>query len=68
MATRSALSFMQEMIRTRRKELAAGAPLKNDILSLMIQSTEEESRSSKAGMTDDELVRRAHLSLACSWT
>ncbi|KAI0323886.1 cytochrome P450 [Cubamyces sp. BRFM 1775] len=45
--------FMNEMIRSRREEFSAGAVPKNDILSLMIQSAENEGKYS---MTDSELV------------
>ena len=54
-ATQVTQDFMNDMIRTRREELSAGAVPKNDILSLMIQSAENEGKFS---MTDSELVRR----------
>ena len=43
-----------DVIRTRREELSAGVSPKSDILSLMIQSAENEG---KLSMTDSELVR-----------
>ncbi|KAI0656081.1 cytochrome P450 [Cubamyces menziesii] len=52
-ATQVTQDFMNDMIRTRREELSAGAVPKNDILSLMIQSAENEGKFS---MTDSELV------------
>ena len=53
-AVESVLEVMHEMIRTRRREFASGAPPQSDILSLMIRSAEEEG--SKLSMTYDELV------------
>ena len=54
LALKTAMEFMQNMIRTRRQEFASGASQQCDILSLMIQSAEEEG--SKFKMTDEELV------------
>ena len=50
----SVLEIMHEMIRTRRREFASGAPPQSDILCPMIRSAEEEG--SMLIMTDDELV------------
>ncbi|KAH9914912.1 cytochrome P450 [Epithele typhae] len=47
-------AFLLTLIDTRRKEFAAGAPAQNDVLSLMIQSAENEGHLS---MTDDELYQ-----------
>ncbi|KAH9895604.1 cytochrome P450 [Cubamyces lactineus] len=45
--------FMKNLIRTRREEFSAGVTPNSDILSLMIQSAENEGKFS---MTDSELV------------
>ena len=44
---------MQEMIQTRRQEFAAGVEPQSDVLSLMVQSAENEG---KLSMTDSEMV------------
>ena len=51
-----ALEFLRDMIRTRKQEIASGAPLQSDILSLMIQCAESESEE-KLSMTEHELVK-----------
>ena len=52
-ATQVIQNFMQEMIQTRRQEFAAGVEPQSDVLSLMVQSAENEG---KLSMTDSELV------------
>ena len=54
-ATQINQEFLVDIIRTRREEFSAGAVPKSDILSLMIQSAENEGKFS---MTDAELVSR----------
>lgn len=56
---------MQDMIRTRRKEIASGAPVQKDILSLMVQSA-EDSDEPNVGMSDEELVSRLAIPVTSS--
>lgn len=53
-AYKTLLSFMQNLIDTSRSGLSSGAPIQNDILSLMIESNENEN---KLTMDDSEIVR-----------
>ena len=64
-AAKTALTFMQDMIRTRRKEIASGAPVQKDILSLMVQSA-EDSDEPNVGMSDEELVSRLAIPVTSS--
>lgn len=59
-AYKTLLSFMQNLIDTSRNSLSAGAPIQNDILSLMIESNENED---KLTMDDSELIGNTFLLL-----
>lgn len=47
------LDYMHDLIEARRRELTAGGVSSNDVLSLMIQASENEG---KYAMDDSELV------------